>query len=117
MGSKVTNRLYELTDFDENEKGEKGDIQTITEIYDAYIAGTLKDIKGLCAVVDKADIKKHDYILTPGRYVGHNENEIEEKPYNEMMEELSSDLSELFKQSASLQEDIKNNLCELGFKI
>ena len=34
-----------------------------------------EDVKGFCAVADIAEIEKQDYILTPGRYVGIEEQE------------------------------------------
>ena len=41
----------------------------------SFVEGTLEDEKGFCAVVTTQDIAKQDYILTPGRYVGIEEQE------------------------------------------
>lgn len=115
MGTMVTRRLRELTDFKEDESGEKGDIQKIAETYKSYIAGTLKDEKGYCAVVKTEDIARQDYILTPGRYVGIEEQDDEGEPFDDKMKRLTSELSELFDRSIELQIEIKNKLHTIGY--
>ena len=37
--------------------------------------GILEDDKGFCKISDLEEIKKHDFILTPGRYVGFKPEE------------------------------------------
>lgn len=71
----VTRRLRELTDYTNSETGEKGDIQKIADIYNSFVAGTLENVKGFCADATTEEIKKQDYILTPGRYVGVEDQE------------------------------------------
>ena len=48
------------------------------------------------------EIKKHDFILTPGRYVGFKPEEDDGIPFEEKMETLTSELGELFKESNEL---------------
>ena len=57
----VTRKLRELTDTD---------IAQIADAHRAFVAGTLENVKGFCAVATTEEIRKQDYILTPGRYVG-----------------------------------------------
>jgi type I restriction enzyme M protein len=79
--------------------------------------GEYKDIKGFCKSATLDKIRKQDYILTPGRYVGIADVEEDLEPFEEKMERLAKELSEQFKKSKELEERIKNNLNELGWKI
>ena len=115
MGTMVTRRLRELSDFEADENGEKGDIQKLAETYKAYCDGALEDVKGYCAVVKTADIKKQEYILTPGRYVGIGEQEDDGEPFEEKMKRLTSELGDLFEESIRLQGEIKRKLGAIGY--
>ena len=75
MGTMVSRKLRELTD---------EDINKISETYEAFVDGTLENIKGFCAITDTAEIEKQDYILTPGRYVGIEEQEDDDEPFEEL---------------------------------
>ena len=108
MGTMVTRKLKELTE---------EDIMKIASTYDKYIDGSLEDEKGYCAVVDMAEIEKQDYILTPGRYVGIPPEEDDGEPFEDKMNRLTSELSELFQQSHDLEEEIKKQLASIGFEI
>jgi type I restriction enzyme M protein len=74
-----------------------------------------KDVKGFCKASSLADIKKNDYVLTPGRYVGVKEEEADTEPYEEKMKRLSSELKIQFEKSDDLEKEIRNNLKALGF--
>ncbi len=108
MGSMIDRRNRELT---------KDDITKIAATYMAYEQGTLEEMKGFSAVADIADIAKQDYILTPGRYVGIEEQEDDGEAFQDKMERLTAELGELFAKSDALQEEVKKNLASLGFKI
>ena len=83
----------------------------------SYVNGTLEDVKGFCAVVDTEKIAEQDYILTPGRYVGVEEQEDDGEPFEEKMVRLTSELSDLFKQSHKLEAEIKEKLGAIGYEI
>lgn len=108
LGTMVTRKLRELTD---------EDIQRIADTYNAFVDGTLEDEKGFCAVVSTQDIAKQDYILTPGRYVGIEEQEDDGEPFEEKMSRLTSELSELFAKSHELEAEIKERLGAIGYEI
>ena len=108
LGTMVTRKLRELTD---------EDIKRIADTYNAFVDGTLKDEKGFCAVVTTQDIAKQDYILTPGRYVGIEEQEDDGEPFEEKMSRLTSELSELFAKSHELEAEIKERLGVIGFEL
>lgn len=108
MGDMVSRKLRELTD---------EDIKKISDTYNAYVNGTLEDVKGFCAVVDTEKIAEQDYILTPGRYVGVEEQEDDGEPFEEKMARLTSELSDLFVQSHKLEAEIKEKLGAIGYEI
>ena len=122
MGVMVSRKLRELTDGTKEEyKNEDGtlknEIKKIADTYNAYVSGTLEDVKGFCAVVDTEKIAEQDYILTPGRYVGVEEQEDDGEPFEEKMVRLTSELSDLFKQSHKLEAEIKDKLGAIGYEV
>lgn len=56
-------------------------------------------MKGFCASVATAETAKQDYILTPGHYVGIEEQEKDGEPFEEKMARLTGELSEMFRGS------------------
>ena len=103
MGTMVTRKLRELD--------EEKDIQRIARTFEDFEAGTLEPEKGYCAVATLDDVAKQDYILTPGRYVGIAEAEDDGEPFEEKMARLTLELSEMFKKSHQLEEEIRKQ-CE-----
>ena len=93
------------------------DIARLSDTFTAFQNGTLEDVRGFCAVVTTEDITKQDYILTPGRYVGIEEQEEDSEPFDEKMKRLTTELSSLFSRSHELEEQIKNNLKDLGYEM
>ena len=77
----------------------------------------MEDVKGFCAVADLEEIEKQDYILTPGRYVGIEEQEDNGEPFDEKMKRLTSELSELFEQSHELEDEIRKKLGAIGYDL
>ena len=108
MGTMVTRKLRELTD---------EDIQKLADTYKKYVDGILEDVKGFCAVKDTKDIAEQDYILTPGRYVGIEEQSDDGEPFEEKMARLTSELSDLFDKSHELEAEIRKNLGAIGYEI
>ena len=108
MGTMKSRKLRELSD---------DDIKKLGDTYDKYEAGTLENEKGFCAVVDTAEIAKHDYILTPGRYVGIKEQVEDQEPFDEKMKRLTGELSELFEESHKLEAEIRKQLKSIGYEI
>ena len=108
MGTMVTRKLRELSD---------EDIKKIADTYNAFIDGTLKDVKGFCAVKTTEDIAAQDYILTPGRYVGIEDKEEDDEPFDEKMTRLTSELSQMFTKSHELEEEIRKKLGAIGYEI
>ncbi|MCR4929101.1 MAG: type I restriction-modification system subunit M [Lachnospiraceae bacterium] len=93
------------------------DINKLADTFAAFQEGNLEDVKGFCSVATLDDIKKQDYILTPGRYVGIEEQEDDGEPFEEKMSRLTSDLSDLFTKSHELEEEIRRKLGAIGYEI
>jgi len=77
--------------------------------------GTLEDVKGLCVAATTEEIAKQDFILTPGRYVGIEEQEDDSEPFDEKMKRLTGELSEMFKRSHELEGEIRQRLGGIGY--
>lgn len=108
MGHMVDRKHRDFTD---------EDIQKLADTFTAFQEGTLEDVKGFCAVKTTEDIAKQDYILTPGRYVGIEEQEDDGEPFDDKMKRLTSELSEMFKKSHELEDEIKKKLGAIGYEI
>ena len=108
MGTMVTRKLRELT----NE-----DIEKLAATYNAFADGTLEDVKGFCTVATTEDIARQDYILTPGRYVGIEEQQDDGEPFEEKMDRLTKELSELFQKSHELEAQIRERLGAIGYDV
>ncbi|MEQ8472500.1 MAG: N-6 DNA methylase [Marinoscillum sp.] len=69
-----------------------------------------QDIDGFCKAASLEEVKKQDYKLTPGIYVGSEAEVDDGVPFDEKMEGLKATLMEQFEKSNELQERIKANL-------
>ena len=111
MGVMVDRRHRELTD---------EDIRRIADTYHAWRgeegAGEYRDVPGFCRSVKLEEIRKHGHILTPGRYVGVEEQEEDDEAFEEKMKRLSAELAGQFRRSRELEEEIRRNLEELGYE-
>jgi len=76
--------------------------------------GEYKDEPGFCKSVTIEEIRKNDYVLTPGRYVGVKPQEDDGIPFEEKMKKLTAELEEYFKQSRELEEKILENLKKIN---
>ena len=109
MGEMVSRKVRELRPVE--------DIAKIADTFHAFQNGTLADEKGFCAVVTTEDIAKQDYILTPGRFVGIADQEDDGEPFEEKMNRLTTELSDLFKKGHELEDEIVKQLATIGYKI
>ena len=93
------------------------DIQKLADTFEAFQSGTLEDEKGFCSIATIQDIAKQDYVLTPGRYVGIEEQEEDGEPFEEKMTRLTSELSDVFERSHELEDEIRRKLGAIGYEI
>jgi type I restriction enzyme M protein len=74
------------------------------------------DVPGFCKAATLADIRHHQHILTPGRYVGAAEVEEDDaEPFEEKMVRLTSILREQTEAAAKLDRIIMANLQDIGY--
>ncbi|EML0255858.1 type I restriction-modification system subunit M [Vibrio vulnificus] len=101
-----------LRDFTSN------DIAKIANVFHAWQSGTgYKDEKGFCFSAKLEDLKKHDFVLTPGRYVGAAEAEEDSEPFTDKMQRLTAQLKAQFAESDRLEKAIKENLAGIGYEL
>ncbi|MBL7012536.1 MAG: SAM-dependent DNA methyltransferase [Kiritimatiellales bacterium] len=110
IGSMISRTQKELTD---------DDIAAIAKTYHAWRGekgnGSYEDQSGYCKSAKLDDIRKHDYVLTPGRYVGAADIEDDGIPFETKMTEMSQTLYAQMEESAKLDDVIRKNLEGLGY--
>ncbi|ALR05189.1 SAM-dependent DNA methyltransferase [Xylella fastidiosa] len=94
-------------------------IQQIADTYHAWRgeqgAAAYADVAGFCKSATLEDIRKHGYVLTPGRYVGAVEREDDGEPFQQKMQRLSAQWRAQRAAAAKLDAAIAANLKELGY--
>ena len=110
LGKMINRKNRELTE---------EDIAKITDAYHNFKTQNNKyvDVPGFCKVATTDEIKEHDYVLTPGRYVGSEELEEDDEAFEEKMQRLNAELKEQFAKSHELEAKIKENLAKIGYSI
>lgn len=110
MGRMIDRRHKELVD---------EDVKRISSTYHEWRTkkGKYKDVPGFCKSAKMEDVKKNNYILTPGRYVGIEEEEDDGVTFEEKMKRLTSELGKQMKESKKLDEEIRKNLQKIGWEI
>jgi type I restriction enzyme M protein len=109
LGTLIDRRHRELTD---------EELARIAGTYQAWRgepgADQYEDVPGFCKSATLEEIASHGYVLTPGRYVGAEELEDDDEPFEEKMERLTKKLDAQFEESAKLEAAIRENLKALG---
>lgn len=97
------------------------EIQRIADTYYAWRGapgrGVYEDVAGFCKSATLEEIREHDYVLTPGRYVGIEEVEDDGEPFEEKMARLTEQLAEQFAKSRVLEQEIRKRLGGIGFEV
>jgi type I restriction enzyme M protein len=101
------------------------DINKIADTYHAWRspaeawakagANPYADVPGFCSSATLDDIRHHNHILTPGRYVGAAEVEDDGEPFAERMAHLTTELREQTAEAARLDKLIWANLEDIGY--
>lgn len=108
MGTMISRRNRSLTE---------EDIAKISATYHNWRNGENVDELGFAQSASKEEIEKHNCILTPGRYVGIEEEEDDGIPFDVKMRELTMKLKAQMEEGKRLDEEIKKNLEGIGFKL
>ncbi|TAE55568.1 MAG: SAM-dependent DNA methyltransferase [Nostocales cyanobacterium] len=110
MGEMINRRNRILTD---------DDINKIAHTYHQWKLekGNYQDIKGFCKSANIEDIKKHNFVLTPGRYVGIPDVVEDGESFDDKMQKLTLELGEQMREGEVLDKEIKKQLAKVGFRI
>ena len=76
-----------------------------------------ENIAGYCKIVKIEDIDRKNFVLSPGRYVGSEEIEDDDEPFEDKMKRMTFEYAKLSKESKRLDIEIRKNLKEIGFEI
>jgi type I restriction enzyme M protein len=94
------------------------DIDDIANTFHAWQKGeSYNDIAGFCKSVTLEEIAKHDYVLSPSRYVGSTEADEEEAPFADKMTFLIDELKGNLEENDRLKQSIKEQLGSLGYEL
>ena len=103
LGQMITRRNRELS---------AEDIARIASTYHNFKTqnGEYADIAGFAKVATLDEIREHDFVLTPGRYVGSEEIEDDDEAFADKIQRLTTELNEQFAKSHELEKMIKEKL-------
>ncbi|NLH18387.1 MAG: SAM-dependent DNA methyltransferase [Phycisphaerae bacterium] len=96
------------------------DIQRIADTYHAWRGDKdckveYRDVPGFCKSATIEEIRHHNHILTPGRYVGAAPQEEDDEPFEQKMTRLTTALREQTEQAEKLDKLIWANLEDIGY--
>jgi type I restriction enzyme M protein len=96
------------------------DIRKIADAYHAWRGNKdckqkYEEVLGFCRSATLEDIRRHNHILTPGRYVGAAEVEDDGEPFEEKMARLTVALSGQMAEASKLDKLIWANLGDVGY--
>jgi len=110
MGSMVNRVHRELTD---------EDVAKIASTYHAWrgdnASGDYSDVPGFCKAVQLETLRKNNYVLTPGRYVGAEAVYDDDEGFEGKMKVLTTALRRQQAEAGKLDNAITSNLEELGY--
>ncbi|MGH3848176.1 MAG: N-6 DNA methylase, partial [Pseudonocardiaceae bacterium] len=90
------------------------DIATVADTYHAWRsrkpAAPYEDVGGFCRAARLDELAQHDFVLTPGRYVGAAEAEVDDEPIEDKLARLRKRLVEEFEEADRLEAIIRQRL-------
>ncbi len=98
------------------------DIAKIADTYHAWrnapgSGEAYVDVAGFCKSATTEVVRGHDFVLTPGRYVGAGEVEDDGEPFDEKMDRLTTLLAEQLAEGERLEGQISEALGRLGYAV
>ncbi len=95
------------------------DIEEIAKTFHSWRSAErgYEDVAGFCKSASLDEVKGHDFVLTPGRYVGAAALEDDGEPFAEKMERLTKDLARQMAEGKALDEQIRQSLGGLGYGV
>lgn len=109
LGVMVSRRNRELTD---------EDIQKIAATYHNWrnAKGDFSDVAGFCKAANLEEVRKNNYVLMPGRYVGTEEEEDDGVLFADKIAALTTKLAEQLDKGHSLEQEIRETLKSIGYE-
>jgi type I restriction enzyme M protein len=111
LGTLETRTLRILSGRDEFPLPPDSDIGRIVGAYHSWRgekdAVEYKDVPGFCRSLPVGDIKKHGYVLSPGRFVGAREAEEDSEAFHDKIQRLTDQLQQCFSKSDQIQAQIR----------
>ncbi len=96
-------------------------IGRVAATYHAWRGGdgvaAYEDELGFCKSATLDEVRKHDHVLTPGRYVGFKPPEEDGEPFPDKMKRLTAEWREQQVEARTLDAAIGENLRRLGFGV
>ena len=90
-------------------------IRRIADTYHTWRRGdAYEDRAGFCRSASLEEVRAHDHVLTPGRYVGLEPEPEDEEPFEAKMRRLTGELRVQQAEAARLDAEIAENLKSLG---
>jgi type I restriction enzyme M protein len=112
LGEMISRRHRDLTDEDVSKIAGTYHKWRSKEDYEQY-----EDEPGFCKAVNIQEVRKNNYILTPGRYIDFKDEQLDDEDFEEKMERLTVELSAQMENSSTLDEKIKENLAKIGYEV
>ena len=97
---------------------EQADIDLISNTYHQWRNpdGGYADIAGFCKSATLEEVRQNNYVLMPGRYVGTEDEQTDDMPFDEKMQNLTAKLSAQFAKDNALENIIRENLKKIGYE-
>jgi len=91
---------------------ESKDIEKIAGTYHSWrnLDGDYEDVAGFAKAASFEEIERHQFVLSPGRYVGAEDLEPEDEPVGEKISRLTGEVLEELDRSAALDEVLRSVL-------
>jgi len=88
------------------------DVSKIADTYHAWRNhdGGYEDVAGFCKSASRSEVEQHDFVLTPGRYVGTEEAEADDEPIDEKIARLTKELYDEFDRGRELEALVRERL-------
>lgn len=94
------------------------DIALVSDTYHNWLKQSdYEDVKGFCKSAAIEDIRKHKFVLTPGRYVGIPDEEDDGIPFQEKVDTLTEKLRTQMQTAQQLDHEIKAQLSKIGIEL
>ena len=90
------------------------DITRVADTYHAWREMMYVNVLGFCHSATIAEVAAHDYVLTPGRYVGTVAGKEDDEPIGDRIERLSKELYAQFEETARCEAVVRERLGRLG---